>query len=527
MPTPRPKPRFAHGAEVEIGPYALLGCFHPSQQNTFTGRLAPGMMEEVLARAQRAVDVAASLWEDRRGGILGRPARHRSTPRSAAAPGCSPPRSRSPPAGSSGPGARSGNGGHPELPGAAARQPGQLVGNRLARLRRLPRREQPACPERVILEMYERWRPLSQSVRPQRRLRAHLPADDGGVLAHRHRRADVLRRRALGHARGRRLRAVLLQRRRRRARGRADPARRGGSRSTPHARPTSPGSGDLLLGMNAHINRDLAYTLASVGSGHARGHDPQDRPRPRQLLPQQHRRPAPERARGALRPVLHDDRRRALAARRDRRPADRARIPPGRRAMNAENLVEREQRRAARPGRGRQSSPTRRRPPPRSLAGNTIRRATGDARRRWCRAATTRPIIGAGWRSGQPARRSRCTRGRRLAVQVCADGPARFDLAAALNKPQTGPRSWRPDRAAHAVGDRRTSSTPPASQRARCGLAVVADRRSSSRACGPPTSRSTLGRPPRPSASTSGATLQRRRRRGSAATVDRRRRHLT
>ncbi len=49
---PRPKPRFAHGAEVEIGGYALLGCFHPSQQNTFTGRLTEGMMEEVFERAR-------------------------------------------------------------------------------------------------------------------------------------------------------------------------------------------------------------------------------------------------------------------------------------------------------------------------------------------------------------------------------------------------------------------------------------------------------------------------------------------
>ena len=49
---PRPKPRFAHGAEAEIGPYAMLGCFHPSQQNTFTGRLTEGMMEEVFARAR-------------------------------------------------------------------------------------------------------------------------------------------------------------------------------------------------------------------------------------------------------------------------------------------------------------------------------------------------------------------------------------------------------------------------------------------------------------------------------------------
>jgi len=49
---PRPKPRFAHGAEAEIGPYVLLGCFHPSQQNTFTGRLTEGMMEEVFTRAR-------------------------------------------------------------------------------------------------------------------------------------------------------------------------------------------------------------------------------------------------------------------------------------------------------------------------------------------------------------------------------------------------------------------------------------------------------------------------------------------
>ncbi len=48
---PRPRPRFAHGAEARIGETVLLGCFHPSQQNTFTGRLKPGMMEDVLRRA--------------------------------------------------------------------------------------------------------------------------------------------------------------------------------------------------------------------------------------------------------------------------------------------------------------------------------------------------------------------------------------------------------------------------------------------------------------------------------------------
>jgi uracil-DNA glycosylase len=49
---PRPRPRFGHGAEASIGGLALLGCYHPSQQNTFTGRLTAGMMEDVLARAR-------------------------------------------------------------------------------------------------------------------------------------------------------------------------------------------------------------------------------------------------------------------------------------------------------------------------------------------------------------------------------------------------------------------------------------------------------------------------------------------
>ena len=50
-PTPRPKPRFGHGAETTVGPYRLVGCFHPSQQNTFTGKLTPEMLDEVLRAA--------------------------------------------------------------------------------------------------------------------------------------------------------------------------------------------------------------------------------------------------------------------------------------------------------------------------------------------------------------------------------------------------------------------------------------------------------------------------------------------
>jgi uracil-DNA glycosylase family 4 len=48
----RPRPLFGHRAEAPVGPYALLGSFHPSQQNTFTGKLTPAMLDEVWLRAQ-------------------------------------------------------------------------------------------------------------------------------------------------------------------------------------------------------------------------------------------------------------------------------------------------------------------------------------------------------------------------------------------------------------------------------------------------------------------------------------------
>jgi uracil-DNA glycosylase family 4 len=50
--TTRPRPRFGHGAETIVGPYVLLGTFHPSQQNTFTGKLTQPMMLDVFLRAR-------------------------------------------------------------------------------------------------------------------------------------------------------------------------------------------------------------------------------------------------------------------------------------------------------------------------------------------------------------------------------------------------------------------------------------------------------------------------------------------
>ena len=53
---PAPRPRFAHGAARTVGPYRLMATYHPSRQNTQTGRLTAAMLDRVLARARRALD---------------------------------------------------------------------------------------------------------------------------------------------------------------------------------------------------------------------------------------------------------------------------------------------------------------------------------------------------------------------------------------------------------------------------------------------------------------------------------------
>ena len=51
-PATSTKPRFGHGAVVEVATYQLVGSYHPSQQNTFTGKLTPAMFDAVIATAK-------------------------------------------------------------------------------------------------------------------------------------------------------------------------------------------------------------------------------------------------------------------------------------------------------------------------------------------------------------------------------------------------------------------------------------------------------------------------------------------
>jgi uracil-DNA glycosylase family 4 len=70
---PRPLPRFGHGVRVDLSddagrrtsatadrqPLSLLGCYHPSQQNTFTGKLTEGMLDDVLELAKTLAPIGS------------------------------------------------------------------------------------------------------------------------------------------------------------------------------------------------------------------------------------------------------------------------------------------------------------------------------------------------------------------------------------------------------------------------------------------------------------------------------------
>lgn len=65
-PVPRRRPVFGHGVQVRSGDLSIFGCYHPSQQNTFTGKLTAAMLDDVIGRA---AGLALPRWTDGTTGV--------------------------------------------------------------------------------------------------------------------------------------------------------------------------------------------------------------------------------------------------------------------------------------------------------------------------------------------------------------------------------------------------------------------------------------------------------------------------
>jgi hypothetical protein len=294
-----------------------------------------------------------------------------------------------------------------------------------------PGGEQPTCPQRVILEMYERWRPLSQdcdhravfaltylrTTEEYFRTVTETPTffDDGRWVTHED--------------------AVFAQ-----FYFNAEDAHRAGE-PIPEAWRIAfdaagsrdvTGAGDLFLGMNAHINRDLAYTLAAVGLVAPDGSSRKaDHDRVNLFL-------------NNIADPLQDE----LGARYDPyfittdagpSPFDEIAILQTVRGwrqgawQNAENLVNattEDQREQAAAGIESYSTAAAQS----IVAGNTIP-GYGEVRDEWCREHNPPSA-----RLEIKGKLRGVVHRKRLPVMVWADGPARFGLEATLNKPQKGPR---------------------------------------------------------------------------------------
>ena len=370
------------------------------------------------------------------GGILGQQARHRPAPRrargarlliaaAAAVAGCALPA----------PVLAQGTGDIPNFPELLPANPANSSATVSPGFDVCPGGEQPACGDRVILEMYERWRPLSQScdhravfaltyLRTTEEYLRTVTAeptffDDGPWVGHED--------------------AVFAQ-----FYFNADDAERAGE-PIPESwkiafdaarSPDVTGTGDLLLGMNAHINRDLAYTLAAVGLVNPAGAT---------------RKTDHDRVNFFLNNIA-DPLQNELGERYDPyftttdagpSPLDEIGVLQTVRGfrqaawMNAENLVNAsndDQRGQAAAGIESYSTAS----AESILAGNTIP-GYGPTRDAWCEQHNPPSA-----RLAIKGRLRPIVHRRRLAVRVWADGPARFNLSTLLHKPQKGPRSSGP-----------------------------------------------------------------------------------